>query len=77
MVFRTLLRNKMGSKYLDDVIAQTGLDYDEAVEMIEREKKAMYVSSPGPVHCFVFTSLTALQRQHGQQLPPKPRRDHG
>ena len=37
------MRNKMNSKYLDDVIEQTGLDYDEAVEMIEREKKAMSV----------------------------------
>lgn len=33
----------MTSKWLDDVIAQTGLDYDEAVELIEREKKAVYV----------------------------------
>ena len=33
----------MNSKYLDEVIEQTDLDYEEAVEMIEREKKAMYV----------------------------------
>ena len=38
---RIRLRNRMNSKYLDDVIEQTGLDFDEAVEMIEREKKAM------------------------------------
>ena len=32
------------SKYLDDVIEQTGLDYDEALDMIERERTAMCVA---------------------------------
>ena len=39
------MRNKTNSKYLHDAIKQTGMDYDEAVEAIEREKKIMRVSS--------------------------------
>jgi hypothetical protein len=30
----------MSSKYLDEVIEKTGMEYDEAVEAIEREKKS-------------------------------------
>ena len=35
----------MKSKWLEDVIEATGLDYDEVVEHIERERKMMYVHS--------------------------------
>ena len=37
---RRRLRNEKGSKFLDEVIEKMGMDYDEAVETIDREKKA-------------------------------------
>ncbi len=40
----------MSSKYLDEVIKKTGMDYDEAVEAIEREKKIRYVFTPLSLH---------------------------
>ena len=46
---RRRLRNEMGSKFLDEVIEQTGMDYDEAIETIEREKKARYVTHEQPI----------------------------
>ena len=55
LLSRTQLRKtKMNSKYLDDVIAKTGMDYDEAVERIEREQRAKFVA----LSCFSCSSTT-------------------
>ena len=39
-----MLRNKSNAGYLDDVSARADADYNETVEMIEREKKIVYVA---------------------------------
>ena len=55
-----MLRNKSNAGYLDDVSARADADYNEAVEMIEREKKIVYVALE--VSLIKAERLTFVQR---------------